>query len=67
MDLASEKDRVDREILPRLKRLSIMVTAEATGFSRRYSSLVRKGLYVPDPAHSEELARLLGAAVGQSA
>ena len=38
-----------------------MEIVRATGFSPRYASLVRRGLYVPHPVHHEALARLLGA------
>jgi hypothetical protein len=39
-----------------------MHIVKATGFSRQYVSLVRRGPNVPQPAHHESPARLLGAA-----
>jgi hypothetical protein len=35
---------------------------KATGFSRRYASLARWGLYTPHPVHYDALAKLAGAA-----
>ena len=66
LDLEEEKERFVRDILPRLRDLSIMDIVKATGFLPRYASLVNRGLYVPHPVHSEALARLLGAADGHS-
>jgi hypothetical protein len=33
---------------------------KATGFSRRYASLARRGLYTPHPVHYDALADLVG-------
>jgi hypothetical protein len=33
---------------------------EATGFSRRYASMVRRGLYTPHPVHYVALVDLVG-------
>jgi hypothetical protein len=62
LDLEEEKERFVRDILPRLRDLSIMGIVKATGFPPRYASLVKRGLHVPHPVHYEALARLLGAA-----
>jgi hypothetical protein len=61
LDLEEEKEGFVRDILPRLRDFSIMEIVKATGFSPRYASLVKRGLYVPHPVHNEALARLLGA------
>ena len=66
LDVEAEKDRFVREIHPGLQAFSILEIVKATGFSPRYASLVKRGLYVPHPVHNEALARQLGAADGQS-
>ena len=67
LDLEEEKRRFVRDILPRLRDLSIMDIVKGAGFSPRCASLVKRGLYVLHPVHNEALARLLGAVDGQSA
>lgn len=59
LDLDKEKARFIREIQPRLSGLSIQRILEATGFSLYYSSLVRRGKYVPHPVHYPALESLL--------
>ncbi len=44
-----------REILPRLQSVSLGRIAKATGLTRMYCSLIRRGLYVPHPMHWEML------------
>jgi hypothetical protein len=65
LDLEEEKKRFVRDILPRLRDLSIMDIVKATGFSPRYALLVKKGLYVPHPVPNGALVRLLGTADSQ--
>ena len=48
-----------RDILPGLEAVTILQIVKATGFSRHYSSLVRRGLYVPHPVHYKALASLV--------
>ncbi len=64
-DLETEKNRFLRDILPALKDLSLGRIMKATGFSRRYASLVRRGLYVPHPIHYERLCGLVRTLVEQ--
>jgi hypothetical protein len=45
-----------REILPGLRAVTIMQIVRATGFSRHDASLVRRGIYVPHPAHYKALS-----------
>jgi len=59
LDLEEEKERFVRDILPRLRDLSMMEIVKATGFSPRYASLVKRGFYVPHPVHNEALAHLV--------
>lgn len=47
-----------REILPGLQGVPLGRIAEATGFTRMYCSLIRRGLYVPHPKHWQALAGL---------
>jgi hypothetical protein len=59
LDLEEEKEGFVRDILPRLRDFSIMEIVKATGFSPRYASLVKRGLYVPHPVHYEGLSSLV--------
>jgi hypothetical protein len=59
LDLEEERERFVRGILPRLRDLSIMDIVKATGFSPRYASLVKRGLYVPHPVHYKALSNLV--------
>ena len=61
LSMEAERERFVHDILPRLGKLSIMEIVKATGFSPRYASLVRRGAYVPHPAHYVALARLVDA------
>jgi hypothetical protein len=56
-----------REILPGLRAVTIMQIVRATGFSRHYASLVRRGMYVPHPAHCKALSNLVDTLGGQGA
>jgi hypothetical protein len=47
-----------REILPALQTVPVRAMAEATGLTRAYSSMIRRGLYVPHPRHWEALLKL---------
>jgi len=46
-----QKERFRRDILPLLQGLPLGHIMKATGFSRRYASLARRGLYTPHPVH----------------
>ena len=59
LDVETERERFLREIHPGLQAFSILEIVKATGFSRQYASLVRRGLYVPHPVHYEALGRLV--------
>lgn len=60
-DLETEKNRFLKDILPDMKDVPLGRIMKATGFSRRYASLVRRGLYVPHPVHYERLSGLIHA------
>jgi hypothetical protein len=47
-----------REILPTLQTIGVRAMAEATGLTRSYCSMIRRGLYVPHARHWEALRRL---------
>ncbi|MCH7584955.1 MAG: CRISPR-associated endonuclease Cas1 [Acidobacteria bacterium] len=51
-------ERFDQEILPRLQGLSAGEMATATGLSRPYCSMIKRGAYVPHPKHWDTLAEL---------
>lgn len=46
-----------REILPTLQTIGVRAMAEATGLTRSYCSMIRRGLYVPHARHWEALRR----------
>jgi CRISPR-associated endonuclease Cas1 len=48
-----------REILPRLRSVSVRRIKKITGLSIRYCSLIRRGLYVPHPRHWNILLTLV--------
>jgi CRISPR-associated endonuclease Cas1 len=59
LDVDQEKERFKRDILPRLQDVPLSRIMKATGFSRRYASLARRGLYTPHPVHYEALAMIV--------
>ena len=50
-----------RNVLPRLRRVSLRGMAEATGLTLGYCSFVRRGLRLPHPRHWEALRRVIEA------
>ncbi len=44
-----------QDILPRLQAIPLGAISKATGLSRGYASMIRRGLYVPHPRHWESL------------
>jgi hypothetical protein len=60
LDVALEKERFRRDILPGLQGIPLSRIMEAMGFSRRFASLARRGLYTPHPVHYDALATLVG-------
>jgi len=62
LDVDQEKERFGRDILALLQGIPLSHIMKATGFSRRYASLARRGLYTPHPVHYDALAKLAGAA-----
>ncbi|MCX6071369.1 MAG: hypothetical protein NTU91_11010 [Chloroflexi bacterium] len=60
LDVDQEKERFKRDILPRLQDVPLSRIMKATGFSRRYASLARRGLYTPHPVHYDALVTLVG-------
>lgn len=53
-----DPDAFKREILPHLQGLPLSRVAKATGLTRMFCSLIRRGLYVPHPRHWAALAQL---------
>jgi hypothetical protein len=60
LDVEQEKECFKRDILPGLQGIPLSRIMEATGFSRRYASMVRRGLYTPHPVHYVALVDLVG-------
>lgn len=48
----------EQGILPKLQSVSIPAMARATGLSRSYCSMIRRGIHVPHPRHWETLRSL---------
>lgn len=61
LDLEAEKERFKRDILPALQGVPLSRIIKATGLSRRYASMIRRGMYVPHPMHYERLSGLIHA------
>jgi CRISPR-associated endonuclease Cas1 len=51
VDIEKEKRRFKSEILPKLARIPLSRIAKASGLSKRYASMIRRGLYLPHPRH----------------
>ena len=50
----------EKEIRPKLKTVSLLETMQATGLSRTYCGMIRRGVRVPHPRHWEALRALIG-------
>jgi len=61
LDLRAEKERFKRDILPALQGVPLSRIIKGTGLSRRYASMIRRGMFVPHPVHYEELSGLIQA------
>jgi hypothetical protein len=48
-----------KEIQPKLKTVSLLETMRATGLSRTYCGMIRRGVRVPHPRHGGALRRLV--------
>ena len=59
VDIAAEKLRFTKDLLPRLQIIPVRQLAKESGLSRRYSSLIRRGEYVPHPMHYQKLEVLI--------
>ena len=49
----------ERDIRPKLKTVSLLETMRATGLSRTYCGMIRRGVRVPHPRHWEALRELV--------
>jgi hypothetical protein len=49
----------EREIKPKLKTVSLLETMRATGLSRTYCGMIRRGVRIPHPRHWEALRDLV--------
>ena len=56
----SDPATFEREIRPKLKTVSLLETMQATGLSRTYCGMIRRGVRVPHPRHWEALRTLIG-------
>lgn len=61
LDLEEERGRFKRDILPALREVPLSRIIEATGFSRRHASMIRRGMHVPHPMHYARLVGLIHA------
>ncbi len=52
----------EREIKPKLKTISLLETMRATGLSRTYCGMIRRGVRIPHPRHWGALRDLFSAA-----
>jgi hypothetical protein len=51
----------EEEIMPKLKTVSLLETMQATGLSRTYCGMIRRGVRIPHPRHWEALRELVSA------
>ena len=58
LNVENEKQRFQSEILPVISKISIAQIMEITGLSRRYASLIRRGIRTPHPIHYKSLENL---------
>jgi hypothetical protein len=49
----------EKEIGPKLKTVSLLETMQATGLSRTYCGMIRRGVRIPHPRHWEALRELV--------
>jgi hypothetical protein len=49
----------EKEIGPKLKAVSLLETMRATGLSRTYCGMIRRGVRIPHPRHWEALRELV--------
>ena len=54
-----DPDRFGREIAPNLQAVSLVAMMRATGLSRPYCAMIRRGERVPHPRHWGELRELV--------
>jgi CRISPR-associated endonuclease Cas1 len=63
VDIEEEKRRFKSDICPKLARVPLGRITKMTGLSKRYASMIRRGLYIPHPRHYrilEEIATEAG-------
>ncbi len=63
-DLIGESDPAifEKEIVPKLNAVSLLETMRATGLSRTYCGMIRRGVRIPHRRHWEALRELVSAA-----
>jgi CRISPR-associated endonuclease Cas1 len=59
VDIEKAKQFFQREILSKLGYIPLSTLMEATGLSKRYVSMIRRGLYTPHPMHYQNLEELI--------
>lgn len=59
VSLEAEKERFKKDILPALQGVPLSRIIKATGLSRRYASMIRRGTCIPHPMHYEQLSGLI--------
>jgi CRISPR-associated endonuclease Cas1 len=55
----SDSTVFEKEIRPKLKMVSLLETMRATGLSRTYCGMIRRGVRIPHPRHWEPLRELV--------
>lgn len=58
---AEDAERFKMEILPKLAKVPLSQMMRAVGVSKRYASMIRRGLAMPHPMHHNQFRRLVDA------
>ncbi len=56
---APDPEVFEREILPGLQGIQTAEIVRATGLSRQYAAMIRRGTHTPHPRHWEALSTLI--------
>ena len=60
IDLDAAKEQFRQKTLPKLAGFTLGDIVKVTGLSKRYASLIRRGVVIPHPMHFDALDRLVG-------
>ena len=59
-ELDAAKEQFQQKTLPKLAGSTLGDIVKATGLSKRYASLIRRGVVTPHPMHFDALRNLVG-------